>query len=112
MMTPRPTTGDLTCPRDDVATKLTCAQCGTPICPACFVRSPVGLKCQTCAPDAPQRRVGGHWLVVVAALAAVAGIALVVLGPRLIGGGDDSRAASDAEMGVEPAPPTLASTRR
>ena len=104
MTKPTPTTGDLTCPRNDVPTKLTCAQCGTPICPACFVRSPVGLKCQTCVPDAPQRRVGSHSLVVVAALAAVAAIALVFLGPRLIGG-DDGRAADDAETGVDASAP-------
>jgi len=103
MTEPRPTTGDLTCPRDDVPTKLTCARCGTPICPACFVRSPVGLKCQTCVPDAPQRQVGSHWLVVASALAAVAAIALV-LGPRLIGS-DDGRAASDAETGVDASAP-------
>lgn len=93
------TTDDLTCPRDDVPTKLTCAQCGTPICPACFVRSPVGLKCQTCVPDAPKQRVGNHWRVVASAVAAVAAIALV-LGPRLIGSGAGP-AASDAETGID-----------
>ena len=41
--------GLLTCPRDQVATRLTCPDCRTPICPKCFVRTPVGLKCPTCA---------------------------------------------------------------
>ena len=104
MTTPKTTTGELTCPIDDVPTKLTCAQCATPICPACFVRSPVGLKCQTCAPDAPKRRVAGRGPAVGAALAAVAAIAFAVLGPRLIGG-DDGRAASDAETGVDATAP-------
>lgn len=38
----------LRCPRDDVDTRLQCSECGTPICPGCFVRTPVGLRCATC----------------------------------------------------------------
>lgn len=29
-------------------TYLTCASCGTPICPECFVETPVGHKCRAC----------------------------------------------------------------
>lgn len=46
MIDPRSTT---TCPRHPkVETKLTCASCGTPICPDCLVQTPVGMKCRGC----------------------------------------------------------------
>jgi hypothetical protein len=38
----------LRCARDGVETRLQCAECGAPICPKCFVRTDVGLRCQTC----------------------------------------------------------------
>lgn len=31
-----------------VETALTCASCGTPICPRCMVTTPVGMKCPDC----------------------------------------------------------------
>lgn len=44
----------LTCPRHGVQTRLRCAECQTPICPDCSVRTPVGLRCPTCAaPSVP-----------------------------------------------------------
>src|SRR5437764_14469020 len=45
--------GELTCQRDNVPTRLRCAGCRTPICPRCFVRTPVGHKCPTCAAPVP-----------------------------------------------------------
>jgi hypothetical protein len=30
-------------------TRLRCSRCGTPICPLCAVRTPVGLRCPDCA---------------------------------------------------------------
>lgn len=33
----------------EVDTGLTCANCGTPICPRCMVETPVGMKCRQCA---------------------------------------------------------------
>ncbi len=30
-------------------TRLRCSRCGTPICPQCAVRTPVGLRCPDCA---------------------------------------------------------------
>ena len=39
----------LTCSRDGAATRLRCAECQAPICPACYVRTPVGLRCPDCA---------------------------------------------------------------
>ena len=32
----------------NVETALTCASCGTPICPKCMVTTPVGMKCRDC----------------------------------------------------------------
>jgi hypothetical protein len=44
----------LTCEADGAATRLRCSECQAPICPACFVRTDVGLRCQTCAaPSGP-----------------------------------------------------------
>src|SRR5215213_23328 len=36
----------LKCERHGEATRLTCVQCGKPICPKCAVRTDVGLKCE------------------------------------------------------------------
>lgn len=64
----------LRCPLDGDGTRLTCVQCGTPICPSCLMRTPVGLKCPTCvSPPAPPRR-RRRPLVAVAVL--VAGLAV------------------------------------
>ena len=42
--------GPTTCPRHPkVETALRCASCGTLICPACLVQTPVGAKCRDCA---------------------------------------------------------------
>lgn len=72
------------CPLDGTATRLTCVQCGTPICPSCLVKTPVGMKCPTCtAPAAPapgRRRPFLAVSLVVAVLAVPAAVA-VVRGP-------------------------------
>ena len=34
-------------PREETA--ITCASCGTPICPRCMVSTPVGMKCPDCS---------------------------------------------------------------
>jgi hypothetical protein len=33
----------------DVETNLRCGKCGKPICPACVVQTPVGIRCRECA---------------------------------------------------------------
>lgn len=48
----------LVCERHKTETRLSCAQCSTPICPQCAVRTPVGFKCPDHA-TAPRRRKGG-----------------------------------------------------
>jgi hypothetical protein len=68
-----------------VETRVSCASCGTPICPDCMVPSPVGIKCAACArmprsararlrPDRALRAVGAA-----VAVAVVAGFALASL---------------------------------
>ncbi|MDQ3974657.1 MAG: hypothetical protein M3276_10080, partial [Actinomycetota bacterium] len=54
-------TQTLKCERHGQATRLTCVECGQPICPKCSVRTGVGLKCERCAqpaaaPEAALRR--------------------------------------------------------
>lgn len=76
----------MTCARDATATQLTCAGCGTPICPRCLVRTPVGLKCPACTGGAGAggSRRGARWAgaAAVAALAVAAWVGLGGLGTR------------------------------
>lgn len=37
------------CEAHGTPTRLTCSECGTPICPHCLVRTDVGLRCERCA---------------------------------------------------------------
>ena len=48
--TPVFTSEDVPCARHPkIQTRLRCSRCGTPICPQCAVRTPVGLRCPDCA---------------------------------------------------------------
>ncbi|MFP5320101.1 MAG: LpqB family beta-propeller domain-containing protein [Acidimicrobiia bacterium] len=85
---------ELTCSRHGNATRLRCAECDTPICTECLVRTPVGLKC----PDHAQadqiirigRRRSPKALVLAAVgVAAVAG-GIVALGAVLSGQDGDT----------------------
>jgi len=63
----------LTCQRHGQPTRITCVTCDTPICPACAVRTQVGLKCpdhasKPVAPSKP-RFQGLVGLLILAALA-------------------------------------------
>lgn len=69
----------LKCPRHKVATPLTCSSCGTPICPQCYVRTAVGLRCPKCAAGIDVRIGGRRKWPFVAAGAAVAAIIAVLL---------------------------------
>ena len=68
------------CPRDGVDTRLQCSECGTPICPACFVRTAVGLRCANCGAGKPvlSVRAGERRPPILAAVAVV--VALFVAG--------------------------------
>ncbi len=66
----------LQCEAHGTPTRLTCAECATPICPKCLVKTPVGLKCedhaQAVAPRLDRRAtplaVGALVLVLAAAV--------------------------------------------
>jgi hypothetical protein len=87
------TEATLACPRDGTATRLRCAECQGPICPACYVRTPVGLRCPECAasslPPLREAEPRPRWLVP-AAVAAV--VALVVAAALFTGGGSEEPA--------------------
>ena len=76
----------LTCARDGTSTRLTCVECHTPICPLCLVRSPVGMKCATCAEPGratPAPKARSKWLLL-APVGVLALVAAAVTVPRLL----------------------------
>lgn len=94
--TPSAEAPSLTCPRHKVSTPLSCSQCGTPICPQCYVRTAVGLRCPTCAKGIDVR-IGGRrkWPFIVPLVLLVAVLGVVLLRS---GGSDDGGAAPDADV--------------
>ena len=79
------------CSRHGVETRLRCAECGTPICPDCLAKTPVGLKCpehaEVLAPPR-RRRARGAVLAVAGAAAVVVGAVALVLALAGREGGD------------------------
>lgn len=68
--------GVLICERHRAETRLSCAECRTPICPRCSIKTPVGFKCpdHAVAPGGRRRRGPNRKVVVpVAIVLAVAG---------------------------------------
>jgi len=81
-----------TCARHGRPTLLTCAECDTPICPECLVKTPVGLKCPEHAEAVPVPRITvkgqrSRYIIAVVGIAAVAGGLAALLGAV---GGDQS----------------------
>ena len=104
--------GELTCERDGMATQLTCVGCGTAICPACLVRTPVGMKCPDCTGAGTGGRRGPGRVpippvavVAVVLVAAVAWLAAGRSGPShssaAPGGLDLVNTASESRVGQE-----------
>lgn len=97
----------LLCERHGSETRLTCVECGTPICPECLVRTEVGLRCERCAaptggeavrPWSPRRML--------ALGALLAGAALITLVLVLVANGGGSAPAPQPVVGVwETGPP-------
>lgn len=92
------TDGAVACAEHGVETRLTCVQCRSPICPQCFVRTPVGLKCLGCgskpgvpAPSSPPRRRG----VVAVPVVVLIALASVLVLPRVMS--SDAPTTSDAD---------------
>ena len=87
----------LKCERHGEATRLTCVECGKPICPKCAVRTDVGLKCEA---DAKGVELSKETLAMLRPsrtpmLLGLAGLALLVLVVAFLttrGGGDDPEA--------------------
>jgi hypothetical protein len=75
------TAQELLCRRDGTPTRLTCAGCGTGICPKCMVRTAVGFKCPTCVGGQAGRRRRPRSTVVAVAVIAVLAAAVYVLRP-------------------------------
>lgn len=91
----------LTCGRDGTATRLRCATCQAPICPACYVRTPVGLRCPECSvssvPPIREAEARRRWPVLAAVAAVV--VALGLAGVASLGGGGDGPAPA-ADLGA------------
>lgn len=103
------------CERHGVRTRLTCVDCGAPICPKCMVRTDVGLKCERDAQavSAPvQKRSRRVWI---AAGALVAGVVTLVAAALVVGGffaGDDAPAEEpQPAVGSWSEAPSLSSVR-
>jgi len=62
-------------------TRLRCSRCGTPICPLCAVRTPVGLRCPECAGvrGLPTYATPTSSLALAAVIALVIGVAFALL---------------------------------
>jgi hypothetical protein len=80
-----------------VSTPLTCSSCGTPICPQCYVRTAVGLRCPKCAAGIDVR-IGGRpkWPFAVVGVVVVAVLAVLLL--RSSGSGGDGGTVPDSDV--------------
>lgn len=100
-----------TCAAHGEATRITCVDCDTPICPRCLVRTEVGHKCRSCAAPSPVATTGeddeagapapsapsrGRWwrdrrslLVAAGGLTLVVAAGLLLLGEPITGPGDE-----------------------
>ncbi len=71
-------------------TRITCADCGQPICPKCLVRTEVGTKCRPCSAPVEVRvsRGKSRWAWVLGGTGIVLAIAAIITGVLLTGGGN------------------------
>lgn len=107
----------LKCERHGEATRLTCVECGKPICPKCAVRTDVGLKCEA---DAKGAALSKETLALLRpsrtpiylGLAGVATLVVIVLVLALRGGGSsDTPTAALPAVGTWSPVPDLVSIR-
>lgn len=103
------------CERHGARTRLTCVDCGAPICPKCMVRTDVGLKCERDAEAVSVPAVGRSRRVWMAAGALVAGVVALVAAALVVGGvfGGDDAPAEDTQpvVGSWSEAPSLTSVR-
>src|SRR5216683_2364318 len=79
----------LKCETHGEPTRISCVECGRPVCPKCMVRTEVGTKCETCAtPVAPRitsvRRSRVPWMLAFVGLCIIVGSVVAVI---LLSGG-------------------------
>ena len=107
----------LKCERHGEATRLTCVECGKPICPKCAVRTDVGLKCEA---DAKGVELSKETLAMLRPsrtplYLGVAGIgvllALIIFGLTRGGGDGETNVAQLPAVGTWTASPDLVSIR-
>ena len=107
----------LKCERHGEATRLTCVECGKPICPKCAVRTDVGLKCET---DAKGVELSKETLAMLRpsrtplylGLAGAAALIAIIVVVALRGGGSsDTPTAALPAVGTWSAMPDLVSIR-
>ncbi|HET7718904.1 MAG TPA: kelch repeat-containing protein, partial [Acidimicrobiales bacterium] len=107
----------LKCERHGEATRLTCVECGKPICPKCAVRTDVGLKCEA---DAKGVELSKETLAMLRPsrtplYLGIAGIgvllALVIFGLTRGGGDGETNIAQLPAVGTWTASPDLVSIR-
>lgn len=101
--TPANATGTLICPRHKVQTPLSCVTCDTPICPQCYVRTAVGLRCPVCAQGVTVKLKGGprRWPVLALGVVVLGLIAVLAVRAVTSGGDDDG---GDALAGAPATP--------
>ncbi|MDQ6615231.1 MAG: hypothetical protein M3083_10900 [Actinomycetota bacterium] len=107
------TTPTLACETHGQPTRISCVECGKPVCPKCMVRTEVGTKCETCArPVAPKitrpPRSRSPWLLGLLGAVLVVG-AIVAL--RLNQGGGSKPVAALPVLGTWSKEPSLSSIR-
>src|SRR6266550_5624370 len=78
----------LKCETHGEPTRISCVECGRPVCPKCMVRTEVGTKCETCAaPVAPRipavRRSRLPWTLAVVGLCIVIGSVVAVISAEI-----------------------------
>ena len=105
----------LKCETHGEPTRISCVECGRPVCPKCMVRTEVGTKCETCAaPVAPRipavRRSRLPWMLAVVGLCIVIGSVVAVI--LLRGGGTAVKnTAGSRPLGSWSAQPNLGNIR-
>lgn len=64
-------------------TNVSCAECGSPLCPDCMVYAPVGIKCKQCATLPKSARLGIKPRYILQAIGA--GLGAAIIGGVLLG---------------------------
>jgi hypothetical protein len=104
----------LKCETHGEPTRISCVECGKPVCPKCMVRTEVGTKCETCAaPVAPRittvRRSRLPWMLAFLGLCIIVGSVLAVI--MLSGGRKAVQSGNPRPVGSWSSQPSLDTIR-